>query len=404
MTYRERLILYKEGKLSPEEEAKLEQEIERQDAIGEYLYEEAELDIPDEEKSAEETERTEGENFSAMVDRSIRRAFIKLGVIVGAVVLAVSLSVIFLVPDVVDLFYYDPEEVVGIDKESDNVTTSRLSLDLSVYTELFVPRSFRNYASAVSRGYGIYDVMIPQVVGTGDNVYRAVSGQIIRGKLMLYDPNLLSTPVDNAFLFPEGVEGNNKFIDVDGEPIGPAGKLEEAKVALNNLNEGENYMAYVSLKDITDYGEFYQWINGKELDYVDLWCVVYTEGEHGQLIDNNMGFQFRQGGLCINWDREKYPHLSLLDSDFLQGNPLDDEKIMAEHFTSMLAYLHDHPDIMKLMGKEETDYSRQRYLDMIDYVEKNGLQLYGFAITAEKDEIIKLMEDPKVSYIYTTGR
>ena len=45
MTYRELLELYKNGKLPEDKRRELEAEIEKQDAISEYLYEEAE--IPD---------------------------------------------------------------------------------------------------------------------------------------------------------------------------------------------------------------------------------------------------------------------------------------------------------------------------------------------------------------------
>ena len=45
MTYRELLHLYKQGKLDTEKKKQIEAEIEKQDAISEFLYEEGE--IPD---------------------------------------------------------------------------------------------------------------------------------------------------------------------------------------------------------------------------------------------------------------------------------------------------------------------------------------------------------------------
>ena len=45
MTYRELLQLYKQGKLDMEKKKQVEAEIEKQDAISEFLYEEG--DIPD---------------------------------------------------------------------------------------------------------------------------------------------------------------------------------------------------------------------------------------------------------------------------------------------------------------------------------------------------------------------
>ena len=43
MTYRELLKLYKQGKLEESTRKKIEAEIEKQDAISEYLYEEGEI-------------------------------------------------------------------------------------------------------------------------------------------------------------------------------------------------------------------------------------------------------------------------------------------------------------------------------------------------------------------------
>ena len=44
MTYRELIDLYKNGKLNEEQKAKVEKDIERQEAISEYLFEEGVLD------------------------------------------------------------------------------------------------------------------------------------------------------------------------------------------------------------------------------------------------------------------------------------------------------------------------------------------------------------------------
>ena len=43
MTYRELIELYKAGELEPEQQKKIEQDIERQEAIGDYLYEKEEI-------------------------------------------------------------------------------------------------------------------------------------------------------------------------------------------------------------------------------------------------------------------------------------------------------------------------------------------------------------------------
>ena len=188
MTYRELLKLYKQGKLEDSAKKQIEAEIEKQDAISEFLYEEGEIpgfsDLESEnagnleneewltgqqnnqkEQSENQIEkknkcigdsRNEQEDefnrrFIKEIQRSIRKAFIKMGMIVGAAVLVVVLCAVFILPKVVSKFYYDPNEVAG---KYEEMTTTRMELDMSVYSELFLPGNHRDQVNAVSRGYG----------------------------------------------------------------------------------------------------------------------------------------------------------------------------------------------------------------------------------------------------------
>lgn len=403
MTYKEKLKLYQQGKLSETEKAELEKEIEKQDAISEYLYEESCGDLGNDFMEEQTSEETESKNFAEMIERSIRKAFVKLGVVVGVVVLVISLSVIFLLPNVVSLFYYNPNKTVGTEQES-GISTSQMSLDLSVYTELFVPGEHRNYVQASGRGYGVYDIFIPGIIADNDNRFHSVGGRLERGELMLYDSDIFRKPASNAFLFPPEVTGTGfSMTDTDGKPIGSAGSVEEARKQIENLDENQWYLGYVSLSEILSYEDFYRLISGMDLTWQDLWCAVYTENEHGDLIEANMGFCPFASGMCVDWDREKYPVLSLLDNQ--KQYDASDAEQMKQHFISLLSYLSDHEEIVPMMeGKEKGKKDAAVYRKMMESVEKDGLKLYGFAITAQKKDLEKLFDDPRVSYIYAVGK
>ena len=166
MTYRELLKLYKQGKLEDSTKKQIEAEIEKQDAISEFLYEEGAIpDFSDLESGQERFDDSNDENqlterqdnkaednvekqsknqiieksksagdsrdqqedefnrqFIKEIQRSIRRAFIKMGLVVGAAVLAVVLCAVFILPKAVSKFYYDPNEVAG--KYEEMITTS----------------------------------------------------------------------------------------------------------------------------------------------------------------------------------------------------------------------------------------------------------------------------------------
>lgn len=50
----------------------------------------------------------------------------------------------------------------------------------------------------------------------------------------------------------------------------------------------------------------------------------------------------------------------------------------------------------------QTTDSPNRYQDMINFVQKNGLKIHGFAVSAKKKALLELYKEDVVSYIQTT--
>ncbi len=385
MTYRELIQLYKTGKLNKEDKEKVAADIERQEAIGEYLFDESRIpDMPEILEAPAETDPEDtDQKFLSMLRSSIRRAFIKLGITVGCIVLAILLCTIFLLPRAVSLFYYDPAEIVS-------GATNRMSLDLAVYSELFLPGCCRNSVTAESLGYGRYLISIPQTVSWGGAPHITVSGRLDQNRLTLYNVDVLSPPPGNAFLSPDGTHPQMK------SNTGPAGTKEEAAEALSSMDE-QLYYGYVSLEQLTGYEDVYQWLREKGLDSANLWFCVYTENADG-LSAANIGFTNNFSGVPLSWDSERYPLLQGMDEE---GSLLDmsSSETAETHFTSLLSYLRDYGEIAEMMpfsynpGKEDLE-------SMISYVEEHGLQLYGFGILSYKDNLLQLSSDPAVSYLW----
>lgn len=439
MTYRELLQLYKQGKLDMEKKKQVEAEIEKQDAISEFLYEEGDIpdfsdlengedcfnNLDDKNQKAEwqdskidgNIEKRQGnlqskreddfnEQFMKEIQRSIRKAFIKMGTVVGAVVLLFVLCAVFILPKAVSKLYYDPNEAAGA---YEGMTTTRMSLDLSVYSELYLPGNYRDQVNAVSRGYGEYDIVIPQTY-TWTGKFTSVSGRLVRGKLALYDNNILSRPAlmfylpgdENAWEAWETDE-NGKETKVDTEARKQE-SIQYSKEEISGYNDNDWYTAYVSINELMDYKDFIDWFekisDKKDLEWGNLWCAVHTE-EDGYCGEPNIGFCPYASGSGMSWDKEKYPYLSLLDNaDPYNEAEVTDADIMQTHFTSMLSYMQDHDDILSMMG-QSTDY-QEDYQNMIDYVKKNGLKIHGFAISTKKKTLLELYKEDVVSYIQTT--
>lgn len=403
MGYRELLELYRKGELEEEQRRAVEAEIEKQDAISGYLWERGEIPGLDPLPQPEELPDTEeNDRLTAAIAKSIRRAFWKLGITVGAAVLAITLCILFVLPGAVDRCYYRPNAVAGQNPENPELTTDQLSLDLAVWTELFLPGRYRSSATAISRGYGVYDITIHQN-SSPDGRFQDLGGQLVRNTLRLYDGNLLRRPVQNAFTLPEGKDSFSASVVVDegtGErhTVSREEEREWAFTSLSQRPDNDLLIAYVSLDQIMDYGDFFAWYEGLDLDHSGVWAGIYTEDAHGHWTTTNTGVSLSPSGMCLDWDRERYPALSLLDNQDPAGPEVSDEAVMRTHFLSLLGYLDDHPALPKLFGiPNSVDTQAARA-----YVEEHGLQVYGLALVASRDQLMQLEHDPKVSAISVT--
>ena len=170
MKYHELLELYKKKELGEEQREMVERDLERHEAISEYLFEKEEADIlqgsAEMAKGSERQSAGKGKNaeddFTKRVNRAIRRAFLKMGAAVCAVTLIVVLLILFVLPNTVSNFYYDPGRIVS--ENNYGGTTNQMSLDLAVYTELALPGTYRDDVQVEDRGYGNYDITIYQSV------------------------------------------------------------------------------------------------------------------------------------------------------------------------------------------------------------------------------------------------
>lgn len=378
MTFREMIKLYQEGALEDQQTEMLKGEIEKHEAISDYLYEASQIPNLDGFDSviADDTDEQEVKDFSKLVRKSIRRAFIKMGIVVGGAILAVVLAVVFLLPDLVSGFYYNPNEVVGASSSANE--TKRMSLDLAVYSELFLPAKYRDTVIAEELGYGKYHITIPQTI-TYNGTFSTVAGILERNKLTLYSPDLLSGYPANAFVLPEDIVWPHRG-------MGAAGSAEDAFEKLQELDDDAVYTAYFTLDALTDYESLYEQVG-------NAWYAVYNEPGY------YAGFWSSKSGSVFDWDQEKYPLLSTLHSggsiEEIDANAASADA-MKTHFMSMLRYMQDHPETLDLFGWRDYQLG-----EAIEYVEANDLQIYGFAVIASKETILELAEAENIAYVYT---
>ena len=387
MTYKELLNLYKNGELNDEQKNQIKADIEKQEAISEFLFDND--DIPELTDTIFETETSDESNdfdekhFQKMIKKSIRKAFIKLGVTVGAIVLVLVLAANTALPYIVDSMYYNPTEIIGTTESG--AETNRISLDTMVYTELFTPGYYRTNVTADREGYGNYDIQVLQTFSY-DERFKNVYGSIEKNNLTLFDDTIFKLPTQNAFVFEEvGYRGT-----------GASGSAENAKKKINDLNETDYYLAYVSFDKVMTYDELVAWSEKSGIS--PEWCAVCSKSNEDDInyyTNDIIGFNYATSASEHSYDKEKYPYLNSFDI------PLDNatSKIMESHMTSMLRYMADSKNFCNMVG---SNVSTDEFLELAENIEKNGLNIYGFAITAQKDTLLEISENENVSYIHTT--
>lgn len=400
MKYSELIELYKNGKLPDNEKEKVENDIERQTAISEYLYENEkipefeDLDISSDMNSVNE-ETDEQEKFLKMIKSSIRKAFIKSGIIVSAIVLAICLFIIFALPKLTNNFYYNPSEIINGENE---LSTNRISLDIMAYTELFVPGYFRCNVDSDANGYGEHDINIRQI-SSYTGLFTNVSGKIEQGKLHLYDNNLLKRPTGDAFM------PTDEMLSDMHAGMGPAGTSEESFEELDELDDNDYYIAYVTLDKVLSYDEFVEW--SKENGADPTWCAICQESDdelyeltNGYFSEELIGFIYSNSCSQMVYDKEKYPYLTYFDTTTtaVDNDWIISNDVMQTHVTSLLRYLEDQKEFKEMM---EIDYEDGYFSDIADNIEENGLNIYGYVTIGQKEDLIKLKDMDGLEYVYT---
>lgn len=415
MKYHELLELYKKKELSEEQREMVEQDIERYEAISEYLFEKEEENILQDSGEIQyesgmqltKKEKNAADDFTKRVNRAIRRAFLKMGAAVCAVTLVVVLLILFVLPNIVSNFYYDPGRIVS--ENNYGGTTNQMSLDLAVYTELALPGTYRDDVQVEDREYGNYDITIYQSVSRSGEFHH-VAGRVEKNTLRLYDPNLFNISASNVFgWFQMNMDYDGTLTQLaensQGDLFYTPESNEQSAEYLNLLDDNKYYLAYVTLDKILSYDDFISFTENYSEQTADIWCVPRTAEDSHMPVGRpaNLGFYIQRGqSSMLEWDREKYPDLILWSFDDLSEwdeaeEKIKDETFAAEHFAVMLDYMSEQDEFLGMMGER----AGEKYAEAADYIRENGLQVYGFACVADKETLLEMNGEEAVFGIRT---
>ena len=323
------------------------------------------------------------------IDRSRRVAskskviFALLGVIIIAAVL------VKLMPGIVSKLYYDPTQIVATAEDADRGKweTTRLELDARVYSELYLPQLKYEYAESASLGYGKYDFSLEESNRIEPAKAHEVSGRIERNTIQIYDPSEFR-PADICFV---------RDVETDGD------LLQEMHADLAALDDNDRYIAYITLNEDMDYEAACKWIDQFGTGFP--WALIVTQDDG---YAESMGMYTDYIGVSAAFDEKKYPYLLRCRAPFME-DPYEDppykEEYAKKHFISMLQYQKDHPEFLKMVdgttvGIEEEPI-KEWTSNKIQYIERNGLKVYGFAVDATKEMLLNIVDSGKVCNIKT---
>lgn len=379
MTFRELLEKYRAGQASEEERALVEAELEKSEAIADYLAEQVEDEL-----GTAETQAPAGEvrHIQKKMNRRLRRT----AAWAACIVLAVLLGVRFVASPLVDAMYYRPNaHMVGLEDwekvelpEGQNVQVSSLDELSASEAEKGSRRPSQDVAVDLT---ALYSLLVP-----GETVTDAYAEPKGFGRYTL-------TVETEAWLTGE-----------EDQRTGPLrAELGGGWVRSRSLGGGEvapDYLAELpSTSYVAAWVHFPEALNTvqlhqleEEMDYQSvcfLWAGVRTQ--EGEKWNGMMGFPMmdaRDRGISPSW--EDYPMFSF-DQMLLERAV---GVAYEQRFRSLLAYVNDRPEATEALGRDVS-----RFQEAADYVEANGVRVTGVLVYAEADALLRLWENGDVDKI-----
>lgn len=381
MKYKELLERYKKGLVSEEEKFSIEQDIEKYEAIEEYLLDIIDDDfvdlteLPNIEKNTDETLK---------LKKSVNKRLRKVVFASVATVIAILFVVFFIISPFVDSLYYNPARVsIGeLDKDID--------FDLKAITELNMPGYTVSNVHIERLGFGSYEI---------DYFYRnifnyedyKVSSKIKRGEIYATRKDLY----ENNFIFMDVQIPNRerRYIDEQKEDI------------LNHIRQ-LNPVSYVSValtfeNDLT-MEELYN-LESKYPDIEFIWAGIRMDSP-GKKVMDMIGIELlsSNGVHLDDGVEEKYKAFTILKwlvNPVGSGN--SNKPLQAQayelHYKSLLQYVIDREEAINVIERRPWKY--KFYQSAQKYAENHGVKTYGVLVYAEAKDLIELVENEQIKLL-----
>ena len=374
MKFKELIERYKKGIASEEEKLIIEQEIEKYEAIEEYLSDKIDTAFDDLTVSlSNEQHKEETENLSKSVNRRLRKVIITS----VAIVIALITGIFFIISPIVDNFYYNPAKV------SVGTGNSDINFDLYAFSELNIPGySLSSNVNIEKLGFGEYDI------------------SFFRRNIFSQEVDYVTTRIKRSIKNNDYTEiiwnkGSN-FISVR-HPTAISQEhvnIQKNKV-INHINQ-LSPVSYVSAnltfeKDLTMEELRELELKYPEIEFIWAGIMIPKSSTRNDLI----GIHLLGSNSLILTDKlveEKYPAFHIMEwlvNPAGYGEMSIEAKAYELHYKSLLQYMIDRKEATEVL-----DYGDKLtyYESALKYAEENGVKTYGTLIYSNAEDLIELVE------------
>lgn len=362
MIFKEAFEHYKSGIATPEEIAYVDQELEKNQLISEYLEEDFDVNLPLEETPAEGLEG---------VKKSIRKRSRNIIAISVAIVVILALLAHYAAVPLLNKLYYNP-----MTNETDEYAYD-IDFPLIAYTELHQAGIY--YANTV-------------IENTGIGKY---SMTLVRYNLSKNEADYLTASLNkNQMTVPFSFTANNLSMNIFATASFPVYDLD-ADTKQNFIKKLEALPDYMGVtaavsfsKDLT-MEQLIDMMGKSDLSF--MWAGIRNSPEDVQLYPL-CGMDLTGAGFIYEKINDIYPKFEL---SAVSSNDNPSASDYESHFTSLLQYSIDHPDFLKALKANLTYYP-----SVLEYVKRNGVKTYGVMVKGSAKDILALMDGGNVSQIW----
>jgi hypothetical protein len=365
MNFKEAFEHYKAGTATGEERACVEQELEKNRLISEYLAEDFTFEVPVADIPAGELKN---------VKKSIRKRSRNIAAVTIVIIAALTLLIKFALIPLLNSLYIDPtaREINGF--------TYDIDFSLVAYTELHFPGYYYGGTIIDNTGIGQYNMTLYRYDLTkGEEEF--VSASLDRNIMTApYSFTLSNLPV-NIF-----ARASTPNYSLDRE------NREAYEKELEELPDYMNVTAAVSFSEDLTMEQLIDFMNRGNVSC--MWAGIRNSPDGVQRYPL-CGMDLTGAGVIYEDVNDTYPAFELSN---ISGKETLSAADYETHFTSLLRFLADHPEFLNIL-KPDTDHAGY-YQSVLDYVTENGVKTYGVMVQGSASEILALRDNENVSQLW----